>query len=104
VLRRPVESTQYASQEYRAVLHAHGVVPSMSRRGDCWDNAVAESFFSTLEHELLAHADSHSHREATHAIAEFIDDWYNPERRHSTLGSVSPMQYERQLGQRARAA
>ena len=76
----------------------------MSRRGDCWDNAVAESFFATLEHELLATADVHSHREAERAIAGCIDDWYNPTRRHSALGYVSPLQYERQLGQMARAA
>jgi putative transposase len=96
--------SQYASGAYRAVLTAHGLVPSMSRRGDCWDNAVAESFFATLEHELLATADFHSHREAERAIAAFIDGWYNPERRHSTLGYVSPMQYERQLRRTARAA
>ena len=104
VLRRPIESTQYASQDYRATLTTHRVVQSMSRRGDCWDNAVAESFFATLEHELLALADFHSHREAERAIAEFIDDWHNPVRRHSTLGYVSPMQYERQLRQSAKAA
>jgi transposase InsO family protein len=97
--------SQYASQAYRAVLAAHGVWPSMSRKGDCWDNAVAESFFSTLEHELLADADFHSRHEAQHAIFEFIEVWYNRERRHSTLGYVSPVQYERQLGQQvARAA
>lgn len=96
--------SQYASQAYRAVLRSHGIVQSMSRRGDCWDNAVAESFFATLEHELLATADFHSHREAERAIAGFIDDWYNPTRRHSALGYVSPLQYERQLGQMARAA
>jgi putative transposase len=94
----------YASQDYRDELAAHKALASMSRTGDCWDNAVAESFFATLEHELLATADFHSHREAERAIAEFIDGWYNPERRHSTLGYVSPMQYERQLGQLARAA
>jgi putative transposase len=96
--------SQYASHDYRAVLHAQAMVASMSRRGDCWDNAVAESFFATLEHELLATSDFHSHREAERAIADFIDGWYNPERRHSTLGYVSPMQYERQLRHMARAA
>ena len=96
--------SQYASQAYRAVLRSHGIVQSMSRQGDCWENAVAESFFATLEHELLATADFHSHREAERAIADFIDDWYNPTRRHSALGYVSPLQYERQLGQMARAA
>jgi putative transposase len=97
--------SQYASQEYRAVLAAHGVRQSMSRKGDCWDNAVSESFFATLEHELLADADFHTRREAHHAVAEFIDTWYNGERRHSTLGYVSPVQYEAQLRQQpARAA
>lgn len=88
---------QYASQEYRAVLAAHGCVQSMSRKGDCWDNAVAESFFATLEHELLADADFAGPREAHVAVAAFIDEWYNPERRHSTLGYVSPIAYEQQL-------
>ena len=95
---------QYASREYRAVLAAHGVRPSMSRRGDCFDNAVAEAFFATLEHELLADADFVTRAEAHRAVAEFIEVWYNAERRHSTIGYVSPMQYERQLGRMARAA
>jgi putative transposase len=97
--------SQYASLAYRAVLAGAGLVQSMSRKGDCWDNAVAESFFSTLEHELLAASDFHSRHEAQRAIFEFIEVWYNRERRHSTLGYVSPVQYERQLGQSvARAA
>ena len=97
--------SQYASHAYRAVLAAAGLVQSMSRKGDCWDNAVAESFFSTLEHELLADRDFHSRYEAQRAIFEFIEVWYNRERRHSTLSYVSPVQYERQLGQSvARAA
>ena len=94
----------YASREYRAVLTAHGVTASMSRTGDCWDNAVAESFFATLEHELLALTPLRSHREAAGAITEFIDAWYNPVRRHSTLSYVSPMEYERQLRHTAKAA
>ncbi len=76
----------------------------MSRKGDCWDNAVAESFFVTLEHELLVDADFHSPREAHLAILEFIELSYNRERRHSTLGYLSPMQYERQFRHPARAA
>lgn len=94
---------QYASREYRAVLAAHGVRQSMSRRGDCWDNAVAESFFSTVEHELLAGASFATRAEAHRAVADFVG-WYNGERRHSTLGYVSPTEYERQLGRVARAA
>jgi len=69
----------------------------MSRRGDCCDNAVAESFFATLEHELLAGAEFHSHREAHAAILAFIEGWYFVERRHSTLEYLSPVQYEQQL-------
>lgn len=86
------------------LLTAHGLRQSLSRKGDCWDNAVAESFFATLEHELFTVADFHSRREAHRAILDFIEAWYNPERRHSTLGHVSLVQYEQQLRQRARAA
>ncbi len=96
--------SQYASHEYRAVLAAHGLVQSMSGKGDCWDNAVAESFFATLEHELLAESDFHSRREAHHAIVEFIEVWYNCDRRHSTLSYVSPVQYEHELRQATQAA
>jgi transposase InsO family protein len=100
----PRAGGEYASREYRAVLAAHGAQPSMRRRGDCCDNAVAESCLATLEHELLADADFTTPREAHIAVAAFIDTWYNPERRHSTLGYVSPVQYEQQLRQLARAA
>ena len=86
------------------MLAAHGIVQSMSRKSDCWDCAVSESFFATLEHELLADADFPTRREAHHAVAEFIETWYNGERRHSTLGYVSPVQYEQQLRQVTRAA
>jgi transposase InsO family protein len=111
-LRRPApglihhtgRGSQFASQEYRAVLGAYGVRQSMSREGDCWDNAVAESFFATLEHELLTDADFRTRHAAHTAVAAFIESWYNAERRHSTLGYVSPLQYERQLAQSARAA
>jgi hypothetical protein len=72
------------------VLATHGVRQSISRRGDCFDHAVAEAFFATLEHELLADADFATRAEAHRAVAEFIEVWYNAERRHSTLGYVSP--------------
>jgi transposase InsO family protein len=96
--------SQYASHEYRAALATHGLVQSMSGKGDCWDNAVAESFFATLEHELLAVADFGSRREAHGAIVEFIEVWYNRERRHSTIDFISAVQYEARLAQTARAA
>jgi len=67
-------------------------------------NAVSESFFATLEHELLADADFATRAAAYHAIFEFIEVWYNRERRHSSLGYVSPVQYERQLADQRRAA
>jgi putative transposase len=70
----------------------------MSRIGNCWDNAVAESFFATLEHELLMDSDFPSHRAARGAIFEFIEVWYNRERRHSSLDYVSPVQYEQLIG------
>ena len=104
LLRRPVESGQYASAEYRAALVGQQMRQSMSRKGDCWNNAVAESFFATLEHELLAHTVLPSHHEAKVALMDFIEHWYNEERQHSTLGYVSPQQYEHQLRQMTRAA
>jgi len=96
--------SQYASRAYRDALARAGMRQRMSRQGDCWDNAVAESFFATLEHELLADADFHSHREATVAITAFIESWYNAERLHSALGHKSPRQFTHELRQLARAA
>jgi putative transposase len=88
---------QYASRDYQARLAAHGITCSMSRTGDCWDNAVVESFFSTLKRELLHRARWPTRSAATRAIADYVDGWYNPERRHSSLGYLSPMAYERLL-------
>jgi transposase InsO family protein len=88
---------QYASTAYRTLLAEHGMLASMSRPGDCWDNAVAESFFATLEFELLAHATWRTRDDARRAIFAYIETWYNPRRRHSTLGYLSPAQYEHQL-------
>jgi len=96
--------SQYASGAYRAVLAAHGLLASMSRKGDCWDNAVAESFFATLEAELILGADWATRAEARSAIFEFIEVWYNRERRHSSLGYRSPVQYEAEVLSWARAA
>ena len=88
---------QYASAVYQQRLRAHGIVPSMSRAGDCWDNAVVESFFATLKRELVHHAHWTTRAEAHRALATFIDRWYNHQRRHSALGFLSPVDYERQL-------
>lgn len=89
--------SQYASGEYRTELAAHGMIASMSGKGDCYDNAVAESFFATLEFELLRKNDWHTRDEARRAIFRYIETWYNRKRRHSTLGYVSPAVYEEQL-------
>lgn len=69
----------------------------MSRKRNCWDNAVIESFFATLEHELLAIHSFSSHHSARRAIFEYIEAWYNRQRRHSSLGYVSPAEYEQRL-------
>jgi putative transposase len=97
VIHHSDRGVQYACDAYRALLAQHGFRASMSRTGDCWDNAVAESFFATLEWELLMQNDFHTRHEARHAIFEYIERWYNPKRRHSTLGYLSPAQYEAQL-------
>jgi putative transposase len=89
--------SQYTSEGYRAELAAHGMVASMSAKGDCYDNAVAESFFSTLEFELLMKNDWHTRDDARRAIFRYIETWYNRKRRHSTLGYISPAEYEQQL-------
>jgi len=94
VLRRPLESTPHASASYREILDAYGIQSSMSRSGDCYDNAVAESFFSTLEFELGVETEKLSRGQVIEAVGEYIDGFYNCERRHSTLGSVSPIVFE----------
>ena len=95
MLRRPVESAQYASGDYRTVLRAHGLTCSMSRRGNCWDNAVAESFFATLKIELAHDADWLTHAAARADVREYIEIYYNTQRRHSALDYVSPVAFER---------
>ena len=87
---------QYASDLYRSELSARGIVCSMSRVGDCWDNAVAESFFATLKTELIDRRPWPTQHEARTAIHDYIGAFYNPHRRHSSLGYLSPMDYERQ--------
>jgi transposase InsO family protein len=89
--------SQYASHAYQRALRDGGLVASMSRKGDCWDNAVVESFFSTLTKELLAEGPFETRLAARRAIGEFIEVWYNQERRHSSLGFRSPVQYEVQV-------
>jgi transposase InsO family protein len=89
--------SQYASQLHQQLLKEHGLVCSMSRRGDCWDNAVAESFIGTLKVELIYRSPWPSRRSAKEAVGEFIECFYNPKRLHSSLGYVSPNEFERCL-------
>jgi putative transposase len=88
---------QYACTAYQELLATHGLEASMSRKGDCWDNAVAESCFATLELELLARHRWRTRDEARTAIFRYIARWYNTRRRHSTLGYRSPALYEREV-------
>ncbi len=88
--------SQYTSDDYQAALEAIGAVPSMSRKGNCWDNAVAESFFGTLEQELVQQQEElwADETEARTAVGKYIHGFYNQRRRHSTLGQLSPVQFE----------
>lgn len=86
---------QYACTEFRKELKKHGFIQSMSGKGDCWDNAVAESFFSVLKTELVYHEKYDNHQDTLHSLFEYIEIFYNRERRHSTLGYLSPVNYEK---------
>jgi transposase InsO family protein len=85
---------RYASDEYQAALTQHGMVPSMSRKADCWDNAAAESIFATIEKELLCDHPLKSRAETRADIADYIENYYNVQRRHSYLDYSTPLEYE----------
>lgn len=85
---------QYASDDYQKALNARGITCSMSRRANCWDNAVAESFFGTLKTELIYRRPWLTRESAREAIGEYIEVFYNRIRRHSTIGYVSPAKFE----------
>lgn len=87
----------YACAPYRDALTDARALASMSRRGDCWDNAVVESFFATLKRGLVHRQTWPTRSSLTRALVDYIEGWYNPERRHSHLGYVSPIAYEAQL-------
>jgi len=96
--------SQYASTAYQAALRGYGMQCSMSRKGDCWDNAVAESFFSILKRELIYRQSWPTQARATAAINEYITSFYNSWRRHTALAGKSPMKYEAVMRMRALAA
>ena len=87
---------QYASERFRAQLAAHRITASMSRRGNCYDNARAEAFFSTLKIELVYRHDFHDHDQARQVVFEWIEAFYNLRRRHSSIGYLSPIDFENQ--------
>ncbi len=95
LLHHSDQGCTYASDDYQAALEARGIVCSMSRRGNCYDNAVMESFFSTVKYKLGDRFDSHG--VAKMALFDYIEVFYNQRRRHSTLGQISPAAYERRL-------
>ena len=97
LLHHSDRGVQYASRAYQDLLHRAGATASMSRVGDCWDNAVVESFFATVTKELLDDRPFPTRDAASRAIVEFIEIWYNRRRRHSTLGYRTPVEYEEQL-------
>ena len=88
--------SQYASEHYQRLLARHGITCSMSRRADCWDNAPMESFFASLKKELIHGSDFATRAAARAAVVEYIEVFYNNQRLHSSLGYVSPAEYERQ--------
>jgi transposase InsO family protein len=88
---------QYACNDYRELLEEHGIQCSMSGKGDCYDNAVVESFFKTLKTELVYQHEYRTREQAKRSVFEYVEVFYNRKRRHSSLGYVSPCEYEAQL-------
>lgn len=98
LLHHSDQGSQYTSEEFQQLLSAHGVTCSMSRRGDVWDNSPMESFFSSLKIECVNRQRFRTREEAKAEVFDYIERFYNPRRRHSTLGGVSPMAFEKQFG------
>ena len=94
LLQHSDRGSQYTSDDYQRALRAHGIECSFSGRGNCWDNAVVESFFGTLKRELIYRRSWPTRDEAAAAIHEYIEVFYNRRRRHTTLGGKSPAEYE----------
>ena len=95
LLHHSDRGSQYASADFQEALGAAGIMCSMSRRGNCWDNAVVESFFGTLKVELVYRCRFATRQQARQEVFEYIELWYNRSRRHSALGYLSPAQFER---------
>lgn len=96
LLHHSDQGSQYASEQFQRLLNAHGIECSMSRRGDVWDNSAVESFFAQLKSERCARRTYRTRDSARADVFDYIERWYNPRRRHSTLGYLSPVQFEEQ--------
>ena len=95
LLHHSDQGCQYASWDYQRTLREQQIVCSMSRKGNCWDNAVVESFFSTLKTELVYRSSFITRDQARSAVFDYVETFYNPKRRHSSLGYLSPAEFER---------
>jgi putative transposase len=95
LLHHSDQGSQYTSEQFQKLMDAHGVVCSMSRSGNVWDNAAMESFFSSLKTERTARTVYHTRDQARADVFDYIERFYNPQRRHSTIGYLSPMEFER---------
>jgi len=94
VLHHSDQGSQYTSENFQRLLDSHGIVCSMSRRGNCCDNAAMESFFSTLKTERLSRRQYRTRNDLRADVFDYIERFYNPKRRHSTIGYLSPVQFE----------
>jgi len=101
LLHHSDRGSQYTAEDYQGLLLGHGIRCSMSRKGDCWDNAVMESFWATLKKELIHRSDFETREAAKRAIFEYMEVFYNRQRRHSVLGYVSPVEYAARSGNSA---
>jgi putative transposase len=105
VLRRPPpgliqhtdRGSQYCSHDYQRLLKAHGIIPSMSGKGNCYDNAIVETVFKTIKNELVWRTIFQTRSAAEFALGRYIDGFYNPRRRHSSLGYKSPVSFEAEM-------
>jgi len=98
LLHHSDQGSQYTSEQFQRLMQDNGVTCSMSRSGNCWDNAAMESFFSSLKIERIRKKVYRSRDQARADVFDYIERFYNPTRRHSTLGYVSPIDFERQPG------
>ena len=96
MLRRPLKSAQYTSEQFQRLMADNGVTCSMSRSGNVWDNAAMESFFSSLKTERTARKTYRTRDQARADVFDYIERFYNARRRHSTLGYLSPVEFEKQ--------